>query len=333
MILVLRALGVGDLATAVPALRGLRAAHPGDVLALAAPGWLAPLVELTGAVDRIIPLDGISDEAALATRRDTALPGLAVNLHGRGPQSHRLLRRTRPGRLIAYASAEAGHADGPGWRDDEHEVARWCRLLRWYGVPADPGDLGLRRPAGRHPAGLTIVHPGAKAPERRWPVRRFAAVAGALAGAGHRVVVTGSAAERKLAAAVASLAGLPPSASLAGRTDTGGLAGLVAGARLVVSGDTGIAHLATAYATPSVVLFGPVSPAHWGPPPDRPWHRALWHPAPGRSQPAGPAAGRDAGTQAHPALLAIGTAEVLAAADEAGRAASRGRVRHAVAAQ
>ncbi|MFJ6956292.1 glycosyltransferase family 9 protein, partial [Micromonospora aurantiaca] len=41
MILVLRALGVGDLATAVPALRGLRAGLPGRELVLAAPGWLA----------------------------------------------------------------------------------------------------------------------------------------------------------------------------------------------------------------------------------------------------------------------------------------------------
>jgi ADP-heptose:LPS heptosyltransferase len=324
MILVLRALGVGDLATAVPALRGLRAAHPGEALALAAPGWLAPLVELVGAVTRLIPLDGISDEAALATRRDAARPALAVNLHGRGPQSHRLLRRVRPGRLIAYASTEAGHTDGPGWRDDEHEVARWCRLLRWHGVPAEPGDLGLRRPAGRYPGGLTIVHPGAKAPERRWPAHRFAAVARALAAIGHRVVVTGSAAERDLAATVASLAGLPASAVLAGRTDTGGLAGLVAGARLLVSGDTGVAHLATAYATPSVVLFGPVSPATWGPPPDRPWHRALWRPRP---------AGRPGGPDAHPALLAIGVAEVMAAAGEVELASREGLARHAVAAQ
>ncbi|MEV5769535.1 glycosyltransferase family 9 protein, partial [Micromonospora sp. NPDC052213] len=49
MILVLRALGVGDLVTAVPALRGLRAGLPGRELVLAAPDWLAPLAELTGA--------------------------------------------------------------------------------------------------------------------------------------------------------------------------------------------------------------------------------------------------------------------------------------------
>jgi ADP-heptose:LPS heptosyltransferase len=70
--------------------------------------------------------------------------------------------------------------------------------------------------------------------------------------------------------------GLGPQAVLAGRTDLLGLSALVASARLLVGPDTGVAHLATAFGTPSVVLFGPTSPALWGPPADRPQHRALW---------------------------------------------------------
>ena len=41
---------------------------------------------------------------------------------------------------------------------------------------------------------------------------------------------------------------------------------VVARAALLVCGDTGIAHLATALGTPSVVLFGPEPPDRWGPP-------------------------------------------------------------------
>ncbi|RKN39376.1 glycosyltransferase family 9 protein [Micromonospora endolithica] len=317
MILVLRALGVGDLATAVPALRALRAAYPGDRIALAAPAWLAPLVDLVGGVDRVVPTDGLG-------RLDPSVgrPAVAVNLHGRGPASHRMLAATRPGRLLAFANAEAGHHDGPDWDDGEHEVDRWCRLLRAYRIAADPGDLALRRPPpDRVATGVTVVHPGSKVPAKRWPAERFAAVAGRLAAAGHRVVVTGDAAEVPLARRVARLAGLPADVVLAGRTDLGELAALVAHARLVVCGDTGVGHLATGYRTPSVLLFGPVSPARWGPPADRPWHRVLWA---GEGSRRGPE-----GVESHPTMVALPVGEVLVAVDDVQRTA---RVSGAVAA-
>jgi ADP-heptose:LPS heptosyltransferase len=272
VILLLRALGVGDLATAVPALRGLRRAFPGQHIQLAAPGWLAPLVELTGAVDELLPVAGLDG----CIRWPSPSPQLAVNLHGRGPESHWLLHTADPKQLFGFACQAAGYHLGPVWRADEHEVARWCRMLRWYGIATDPTDLALAVPEGPTGlAGVTIVHPGAKLPERRWPASRYGEVARALAAAGHRVVVTGSDEEPERAARVAAAAGLPDSAVLAGRTDLRQLAGLVARARLVVSGDTGIGHLASAYGTPSVLLFGPTPPEQWGPP-DRPVHRVLW---------------------------------------------------------
>ena len=88
--------------------------------------------------------------------------------------------------------------------------------------------------------------------------------------------MTGGPDEVDLANDVAAQAGLPPSAVHAGQGGVLTIGRLVAAADRVVCGDTGVAHLATALRTPSVVLFGPTSPALWGPPPDRPWHRALW---------------------------------------------------------
>jgi len=70
-----------------------------------------------------------------------------------------------------------------------------------------------------------------------------------------------------------------------------------------VCGDTGVAHLATALGTPSVVLFGPTSPARWGPPPDRAIHQVLWA---GRT-------GDPHASRPDPGLLAIGENEVLQA--------------------
>ncbi|MEU1586747.1 glycosyltransferase family 9 protein [Micromonospora sp. NPDC005710] len=307
MILVLRALGVGDLVTAVPALRALRAAYPSQELVLAAPAWLAPLVDLVGGVDRLVDTAGLDRPLRVGPP-----PRVAVNLHGRGPQSHLLLAATRPGRLLAFANPEAGVVDGPRWAVDEHEVDRWCRLLSWFDIPADRADLGLRRPASTGlPGGVTVLHPGSKIPAKRWPAERFAGLARALTDQGHRVLLTGSADERALAARVADAAGLTPDAVLAGRTDLGALAALVADARLVVSGDTGVAHLATGYATPSVVLFGPVPPAHWGPPPDRPRHRVLW-----AGEGDWP---RWDGVGSHPTMAALCLDEVLAAVAEVER--------------
>ncbi|MEV0154437.1 glycosyltransferase family 9 protein, partial [Micromonospora sp. NPDC050686] len=184
--------------------------------------------------------------------------------------------------------------------------------LAWYGIPADRTDLALRQPepAGQ-PTGATVLHPGSKIEAKRWPAERFAALARELADRGHRVVVTGSPDERALAALVAAGAGLPADAVLAGRTDVGALAALVAHARLVVSGDTGVAHLATGYATASVVLFGPVPPARWGPPAGRPRHRVLW----GGDQEWD----RSGGVVGAATMAAIPLAAVLAAVDEVER--------------
>jgi ADP-heptose:LPS heptosyltransferase len=129
-------------------------------------------------------------------------------------------------------------------------------------------------------------------------------VARRLRAAGHQVMITGSDAERDLAGKVAADAGLGPSAVPA--TGLASLAALIAHARLLISGDTGVSHLATAYGTPSVTLFGPMSPARWGPP-DRPQHRVIWHGT--RSE-----RGDLPGPGVHPALLAVTPEEVLNAA-------------------
>jgi ADP-heptose:LPS heptosyltransferase len=324
-VVVLRALGLGDLLTAIPALRALADAFPRHPRLLAAPAALAPLARASGAVDEVVPSDGLDEP--LHRRLHGA--GLAVNLHDRGPESHELLLATEPRRLVAFTHpAVPASSQGPRWRPDEHEAARWCRLLDESGIAADPTRLDLELPPGPVPHGAqdaTLVHPGASSPARRWPAERFAEVARAEAGAGRRVIVTGGPDEVDLATEVADLAGLPEDAVHAGNGGVLALGRLVDSAARVVCGDTGVAHLATALRTPSVVLFGPTSPALWGPPPDRPWHRALW---------AG-TSGDPHGQLTDPGLLAIGVDEVLDALDglpeaaparSARRVPARGRV-------
>ena len=98
------------------------------------------------------------------------------------------------------------------------------------------------------------IHPGATDPKRRWPSQRFAAVADALAKRGLRIVLTGTEEEWDVVASVKAQM-VAPAFDLCGRTGLGALGALIESCRLVVSSDTGIAHLADALATPSLVIF------------------------------------------------------------------------------
>src|SRR4051812_45694676 len=163
------------------------------------PRALEPLLELAG-----LPFE-LADTAGL----DRLPPGIprpdiAVNLHGRGPQSHAALLARQPRAIVAFANRVVG-VDGPAWRADEHEVRRWCRMLTESGVPADPSRLYIDAPpASAHARpGATVIHPGAASRARRWPAERWAAVARWERERGRAVLLTGVAAERPLASAIA----------------------------------------------------------------------------------------------------------------------------------
>jgi hypothetical protein len=314
-VLVLRDLGLGDLLVAVPALRLVRRALPDHRVVLLGPAWVGDVAGF--------PVDAVADDATAPA------PDVVVNLHGRGPQSHARLDAlvgTRPVRRVGHA---APGWDGPEWVDDPGlpERRRWCDLLAACGLVGDDeaaaaaDDLRLPRPASRASgalsacspellarsgrkappsvAGAVVVHPGAAFGAKRWPVERFARLAAALAGDRHRVVVTGARDEAALTGTVAAACG---GLDLAGRTSLGELLALVAGARLVIAGDTGIAHVATAFGVPSVTLFGPVGPARWGPPAD-PRHVVLTDASVRR--------GERFADEPDPALLAVTVPEVL----------------------
>ncbi len=306
-IVVLRALKLGDFLTGVPAYRALRRAYPSAEIVLAAPRALEPLRDLAGdALDRIVDARALQPLAAELHDADAG-----VNLHGAGPQSHRVLLAARARALIAFRHDDVPEsANGAPHDPSEHEVARWCRLLQHAGIDADPSELDLAVPpvlVPRRIRGATLIHPGAASEARRWPVDRWIEVARAEQRLGRTVIVTGGPGEVERARRVADAAGVPSTHVYAGRTNLRELAALVAAAGRVVCGDTGVAHLATAYRRPSVVLFGPIPPTAWGPP-QRPYHRVLWNGTTGD-----PHADR-----VDPGLLAIDPGRVIAALDALG---------------
>lgn len=322
-LVVLRALALGDFLTGLPALRALRRAFPRHRFFLTCPPWVSPLALATRVADELIdsaedPAGGLWAPSDLRDRiplEQAQLEGLvgapeepdiAVNLRGERWATQKALLALRPRRLIAYHNKEVPETAGsPIWDPEEHEVERWCRLLSESGIPADPRDLHLAVSEDDVPEiarGATVLHPGAGSPARCWPPERWAAVAKWETQRGRSVVLTGGPHEIELVREVAAQSGLGAERVLAGRTEVLELASILAAAGRIVCPDTGVAHLAVAVRTPSVVLFGPMSPARWGPPKHLPQHHILWAGLQGEPYAAEPDRG----------LLMIGVNDVLA---------------------
>lgn len=296
---VLRALQLGDLLCAVPALRALRAAAPGAQVTLIGLPWAGELVaRLPAYLDELVVLPGFpglpeqaADPAAVppfVERMRARGFDLALQLHGSG-----LL--TNPIVALLGAREMAGTWVPGTWRPGEHfmphsfeasEIGRHLDLLSWLGATErdERPELTLlprdrerfrRLSTERHlePGPFAVLHPGASDPRRRWPAQRFAAVGDALAGLGLQVVVSGAAGDSEAAAAVLA-AMRAPALSLVGATDLGAFAAMLEASRLVVTNDTGASHLAAAVGTPSVVVFVHSDPARWAPADSR-WHRAM----------------------------------------------------------
>jgi ADP-heptose:LPS heptosyltransferase len=301
---VLRALQLGDLLCAVPALRALRTALPDAEIVLVGLPWARAFVERFGHY-----LDGFREfpgwpglperapdlaavPAFLAAMQAERFD-LAVQLHGSGPFVN-VLTALWGARRTAGFYLPGGYCPDPDlflpWPDRGLEVCRLLALVEFLGAPAVSEGLEfplreedfeelrrLENPERLRPGAYVCVHPGASVPQRRWPVEHFAAVARAVCRRGLGVVLTGTAAEAGLTRAVA--AAVPGDClDLAGRTSLAGVAALLSGARLLVSNDTAVSHLAAALRVPSVVVSTGDNPARWAPADGR-LHRVLCDPA------------------------------------------------------
>jgi ADP-heptose:LPS heptosyltransferase len=307
-IAVFRALMLGDMLCAVPALRALRGAFPGAALT-----WIgleptrAMAARLDHLIDDFIALPGYPGLPEVPVD-SAALPGffaearsrrfdLVLQLHGSGAIVNPLVVS-----LGARHSAGFFDADAPIPRRDQslfvrwpgagHEIARMLALTDHLGLPrrgcelefplaaADREALAAAWPAVAERAPYVCIHAGAQLPSRRWPVERFAAVADAVAATGRTVVLTGSAGEAAIVDALRR--GMRRRAvDLSGRTTLGALGALIAGAEAIVCNDTSVSHIAAALGRPSVVISCGADAARWAPL-DTDRHRVLWQALPCR---------------------------------------------------
>ncbi|MGE5469793.1 MAG: glycosyltransferase family 9 protein [Bacteroidota bacterium] len=328
-IAVFRALQLGDMLCAVPALRALRQAVPDACITLIGMPWAADFVRRIPYVDDFMEFPGFpglpeqpSDPAGLASFLSAARArrfDLAIQMHGSGNLTNPLLMLLGARRCAGFFAAGEPCPDSATflpWPEDLPEIRRLLALTRHLGIPDCGEELELpilpaEKKAFAHlRASLHLgrqsyvcIHPGARLASRRWLPERFASVADRLASAGKTIVLTGTAAEAPLLSAIREQM-QAPAIDLAGRTSLGTLAALVAAAELVVCNDTGMSHVAAAVGTPSVVVCSGADPLRWQPL-DQDIHRVLWAPTPCRPCPY------DQCPTGHECALGIGVDAVL----------------------
>jgi ADP-heptose:LPS heptosyltransferase len=298
---------LGDVLMCTPAMRALRQACPGRRLTLltsASGAAAAPFIdELDGAI--AYPAPWMKSSAPHAQAADAAcIAALAAHGFDGAVIFTSYSQSALPAAMLCYLAGiplRLAHCrENPyqlltDWVADpepgamlRHEVRRQLELVGHIGCSAAGGPLSFRVRADdvdsvrRRLAGCAVdpgrpwilLHPGASAPSRRYPPDKWIAVIGMLAarGAG-ALVLSGSGDELALIEQIRAGCGVPV-VSLAGQLDLGQLGAASQLATVMVSNNTGPAHMAAAIGTPLVDLYALTNPQHV------PWqveHRLLFH--------------------------------------------------------
>ena len=291
-VLVVRLRSIGDTVLATPSLHALRRFLPGARIDVLLEDWVAPLLEGSEDVDRVLTVRRKSQSSRLRVARQLRAEGydVAYNLHG-GSTAALLVRASGARHRVGYAdyayAALHNHAAPPSaelWgREKTHSAEQQLALLGWTGVPVTDrpaSRLAVTNAAGavveqrlRDEARLSpgqpfaLMHPAAAFDTKTWAAANFARVVEHLAARGLAVVAVAAPGEEKVIDDVRANSRAP----LAGFTDLSlpELTALAARASLFVGNDSGVAHVAAAVRTPQVVVFGSSNVAHW-----RPWTSA-----------------------------------------------------------
>ncbi|WP_226048236.1 glycosyltransferase family 9 protein [Geobacter anodireducens] len=271
-ILVIRPGGIGDAALLAPALHALQRSYPGvsiDILAERRNAGAFALCPGLRSVSRYdVPAEFFS---VLRSRYDVVIDT---------EQWHRLsavvARIVRAGIKIGFATNERRRlfTHPIPYEQDDYEADSFMCLLTPLGISGagEGGGPFLAVPArdtesveqllgGLKGRRFVALFPGASIAERRWGAERFASLAALLVQRGIDVVVVGGESERADGRAVEAAGGL----SLCGRTGLAATAAVIGRSALLVSGDSGILHIAVGLGIPTVSLFGPGRAKKWAP--------------------------------------------------------------------
>ena len=289
-VLVIRLRSIGDTVLSTPSLFALKRFLPQACVDILLEDWVAPVLDGFPHVDNVITLERKSTSARARVARQLRANNYDVvyNLHG-GTTATLLTRATGAKHRVGYQAYQYARlhnhlspASSLLWgRDKTHSVEQQLALLGWTGVPVTdrpPTQLAVTpeaaatiaaRLAGARllAAPFAVIHPAAAAATKQWAAEKFGRVAEDIRNRGLAVVAITTPNEKPIIDEMNKSTTAPVETF----TDLSlpEITALLARARVLIGNDSGIAHIAAAVETPSVVIFGSSNRAHW-----RPWANA-----------------------------------------------------------
>lgn len=272
-VLVIQTAFLGDVVLTTPLFRAVKEHWPeGYLAALVIPETASILAGLP-TVDDVIAYDKRAGGARELHRVIRKVRGekfdVVLSPH-RSIRSGTIAWLSGAGRRIGYRESASPfyYSDRVRRPPERHETGRILALAEALGVEGtnprpDVALSDTEREAARAAGGkkrYAVISPSSVWPTKRWRPEGFAAVGDYLRGRGYGVVITGSGGEREVCAAVKG-AMRSSAQDFSGRTTPRELAALVAEAALLVANDSAPVHLASAFDTPTVAIFGATVPA------------------------------------------------------------------------
>ncbi|MEO8635338.1 MAG: glycosyltransferase family 9 protein [Gemmatimonadales bacterium] len=272
-ILLVRFSSLGDVLLTTPLIRALRLRYPDATLTAVTKEIWAPLLSANPHLDEVVSITPADSVVGLARALRGASYTHRLDLHSSARS--RMLRLLVPGHWHSYHTRRRERRILIHQKRDTYGIhvpvaERYFEAASDLDVRPDggPAELFLSPAAEARADGWLAAHqlddtaplvalaPGAAHATKRWPLAHWRTLATALGQSGVRTVVLGNTREQEAAACVVA-ASPARSVSAAGALDLQASGALLRRCRVLISGDTGPMHLATAVGTPVVALFGP----------------------------------------------------------------------------
>jgi ADP-heptose:LPS heptosyltransferase len=291
-IAIFRALKLGDMLCAVPALRAIRKAYPSAHISLIGLVTAESLVErYRDYIDEFIAFPGFPGMPETKCSAKEVLEflsnlqgnnfDLAIQLHGSGELSNSLVSLFGAKSTAGLYRSEHFCPDlnlYSIYPDDVSEVHRCISAVRKLGIEEVDDNLEFSllkedfiaadeflRSSSLARESYFCIHPGASAKSKRWSPLNFARIADSLVEKGNAVIFTGSSVEADLVAEIRDLMNYHSVDAASLNLALGPLGALIKSSRGMICNDTGVSHLCAALRVPSIVIFSETDPVRWAP--------------------------------------------------------------------